>query len=107
MPEFNQFEFNQGEWNAQQQGTTTITGWAAWNLCQINTYARIELADPLAKWWTDTEINQYINDWQDLLNYQYEFKWSTATITNSATSVLLTNVTTDMQRLDAIYYTPG
>ena len=107
MPEFGQVQWGSSEWGAPPGGTSTSPSWAAWNLCQLNTFARIELADPTARWWTDTEINQYINDWQDLLNHHFEFVWGTATITNTSSTILLTAVATDIQRLDAIYFSPG
>ena len=78
-----------------------------WTLSQLLSAVMLELADSTNKWWSVAELTQYINDWQDLLNHQLEFVWSTATITNTASTVTLTAVATDMQRLDAIYFSPG
>lgn len=78
-----------------------------WTLAQLDSAVRLELGDPNAKWWTETEIQKYLNDWQELLQTQFEFAWNTATITNSAVTVTLASFAPDMMRLDAIYYTPG
>lgn len=54
-----------------------------YTLTDLNQQARQELMDPVGQWWPDTELNQYINDWQQLLQSQMEFVWSSATFTMS------------------------
>ena len=61
---------------------------------------RRDLQDPLGKWWSDAELDLYITEWQDLLQSQFELRWSTTTSTTSAGSA--TNPT-DCLRRDAIY----
>lgn len=68
---------------------------------------RRELLDPTGKWWSNLEVDQYINDWQQSLQSQFEFVWTTATITTTATSIPLSTFTTSMMRLDAIYFCAG
>lgn len=101
-----------------------------WSLAQHLTVVRNELADPVAKFWPDTELNHYITDWQNDVQNQFEFVWSitTATQTSSGTNVLwnfstwdgslfdftgtqtslatitIANVVTDMLRPDAVYF---
>src|SRR5579863_2904706 len=84
-----------------------------WTLNQLRTAVRNDLFDPTGKWWTNDELNRYINDWQHLLQTQYEFVWGSATITATDTSTstatsgtfTLTNIATNIMRLDAIYLT--
>ncbi len=84
-----------------------------YTLNQLRAVVRRDLFDPAGKWWSNDELNKYINEWQELLQTQYEFVWSTATITQTSTSTTtatattftLTNVASNMMRLDAIYLT--
>lgn len=71
-----------------------------WTLSQYRTMVRRELMDSSGNWWTDTELNSYIGDWQDNLNDELEFTWgsATATIGTSTATVTLTDVDTDILR---------
>lgn len=82
-------------------------------LTEIRAIARRELLDPTGKWWSNDEIDEYINDWNHLLQSQFEFVWGTATLTftNTTTQYTFTVITTqgtttypDFMRVDAIYY---
>lgn len=75
-----------------------------WTLLQFRTACRTELLDPNGKWFTDTELNDYINKWQtDVQNY-FEFVWGSATVTTNTATLTLTNIATNLLRLDAIYW---
>ena len=82
-----------------------------YTLFQLRNLVRRDILDPTARWWTDTELNTYLTDWQQTIQTQYEFVWGSATTTttntNTATATtttfLLTNVATNIMRVDAIY----
>lgn len=78
-------------------------------LGQIRAVVRRELLDPSGKFWANDEIDQYANDWNHILQSQFEFVWSTATLTltSTATQYSLTTIASDIMRVDTIYYTPG
>lgn len=75
-----------------------------WTLGELRLAVRRELVDPSGRWWTDTELNQYISDWQNNLQEKFEFVWGTATVTTSTSTLTLTDVSTSIQRIDAIYW---
>ncbi len=84
-----------------------------WSLNQLRAVCRRDLFDPTGKWWTNDELNRYINDWQHLLQTQYEFIWGSATMTRTDLSTatatgtmwLLTDIAPNIMRIDAIYLT--
>ena len=78
-----------------------------WTLNQLVGRVQTELLDPSSKWWSVAEIQGYLDEWQVELQSKFEFVWNTATITTALATVTLSNVATDILRLDAIYYTPG
>lgn len=80
-----------------------------WTLNQLRTAVRRELLDPTGKWWTDVELNQYLNDWQEILQSQFEFVWSTATLTftDTTTEFAWASIAPNMLRPDAVYYQQG
>jgi hypothetical protein len=94
-----------------------------WTLTQLRQAVRRELLDYITytntigtapvlttgKWWSDSELNQYLNDWQNVLQNQFEFCWSTATLTftDTTTEFAIATAAPAAMRLDAIYYTPG
>lgn len=75
-----------------------------WTLANLRTSARRVLADPNGRFWSDSELNNYINEWQCNLQDQFEFTWNTATITTSLSTHTLSNIATDIMRLDAVYW---
>jgi hypothetical protein len=75
-----------------------------WTRAQFRTAIQTELMDPSAKWWTTTELNQYISDWQDQVQERFEFVWGTATVTTSVGTFTLATVDPNMLRLDAVYW---
>jgi len=81
----------------------------SWTLNQIRTVARRELLDFNGQWWSNAELDQYANDWQHLLQSQYEFVWTTATLTftDTSTTFVIASVAPNCMRLDAIYYCNG
>ena len=91
-----------------------------WTLSQLRTLARNELADPNARWFPDSELNQYLDEWQTRLQDWFEFVWNTNTAsitaigtTTSSTgvlipagtaSILLSTFLPDALRVDAFYW---
>lgn len=80
-----------------------------WSNNQIRAVVQRELLDPKGQWWPNTELDQYINDWQDILQTQYEFVWSTATITftDTTTTFNISAFAPDAMRLDGVWYCAG
>lgn len=77
-------------------------------LATLRASVRRELLDPTGKWWSNAELDGYINDWQQSLQSQFEFVWGVSTITTTDTSISLSTFTgTPMMRLDAIYFCAG
>lgn len=80
-----------------------------WTQATINVTVRRELMDPTGttNWsWSDIELTQYIGDWQNLLQDRFEFVWGSSTITNTGgtSTILLTNVATNMLRPGNIWW---
>lgn len=62
-----------------------------WTQAQIEAAVRRELMDASGTtgWsWSSFEIQQYITDWQNLLQDRFEFVWGSATLTNSGTATM-------------------
>jgi hypothetical protein len=74
-----------------------------WTKQQFIDAARRELLDPNSKYWSDSELGGYVDQWQDRVQDQYELIWgtSTATVTTSTSTATLPS---DMLRLDAVYW---
>src|SRR6266481_899604 len=91
-----------------------------WTRSQLRQLTRNELADPNARWFPDTELNQYLDEWQIRLQDWFEFVWASntalvtaiGTITNSngliipagTASILLSTFISDALRCDAFYW---
>lgn len=75
-----------------------------WTLYDLRTSARRVLADPNGRFWSNTELNNYIVEWQANLQDQFEFTWNTATITSALSTHTISNIASDIMRLDAIYW---
>lgn len=72
---------------------------------QIVANIRREILDPNAVFVADSELNNYVEDWQDEVQNELELVWTTQTFTNtSLTTLTLTDVGTDIQRVDAVYW---
>lgn len=78
-----------------------------WNLTTLLARCRTELLDPNGKWWTDSELEGYIDEWQQELQSKFEFVWGSATVLTALATLTLSNVASNILRLDAIYYTAG
>jgi hypothetical protein len=86
------------------------------NLVTLRNMVRRELLDTgiyvtttsttTGRWWTDTELNNYIQDWQDELQERFEFVWGTATVTlgSGTSTIALAAIDPNMMRLDAVYW---
>ncbi len=79
-----------------------------WNRGQLRTSVRRELNDTsgtLSWSWSDTELNQLLGDWQDLIQDHSEFTWGSATLTSVTTATItLTNVANNILRFDSIWW---
>lgn len=78
-----------------------------WTLSSMEDACYRELLDPNHQWWLEPEIHNYIDNWAQELQSNFEFSWGTATISTALSTVTLSNVATDIMRLDAIYCCPG
>jgi hypothetical protein len=77
-----------------------------WTRSQLRTAVRRELMDFNGRFWTDTELNLYLSDWQDEVNEALQFVWGTATLTlGTGTSTFVqTDLGTNILRADAFYW---
>lgn len=91
-----------------------------WDLNQLTTLVMNEIGDPTNRWFPQSELFVYIDEWQMRLQERFEFVWSTATttvpaigtITNSqgltipagTASILLSTFIPDAMRCDAFYW---
>jgi len=55
-------------------------------------------------WWTDSELNNYLDAWQDKVNDELEFVWGTATYATSSSTCTLTDIATDILRPSLVYW---
>lgn len=56
--------------------------------------------DPNATFWSDTELNLYLDDWQQEVQNELEFVWGTATITTSEGTFTLSQFADTISRPD-------
>jgi len=77
-----------------------------WTRAQFRAAVRRELMDTGGQWWTDTELNSYLDHWQDQVQDALEFSWGTATtVVGSATStVTFTDIATDILRPGFVFW---
>lgn len=75
-----------------------------YNRLQLRSLVRDDLMDPSARWWGDAELNAYIRSWQNRIQDSCEYVWGLATITTGTSSHQLTSISTDILRLDAVYW---
>lgn len=75
-----------------------------WTRATLRTVVRRELLDPSGRWFSDAELNGYLDAWQSRLQDELEFCWGTATVTTSLSTLTLTDVATDILRPEAIYW---
>lgn len=75
-----------------------------WSRAKLRAVVRRELLDPQLKWWSDAELDRYVAEWQNVLQEEVEFVWGSATETTSLATVTLTDIATDILRLDAVYW---
>lgn len=67
---------------------------------------RRELMDTNTKWVQDAEINQYLQNWLDDLNQEFELRWAinTFTFTASQSTLPLSSLNPQAVRIEAVYY---
>jgi hypothetical protein len=75
-----------------------------WSRETIRTAVRRELLDPQERWWSDDELNQYIEDWQITLQDECEFVWGSSTLVTSSATHSLSDFNPSILRLDRIYW---
>ena len=75
-----------------------------WNRAQLRTAARDELQDSSAKWWTDTEVNGYLEHWQKDVQGICDFVWGSTTVLTDSATHTITNIAPNVERLDKIYW---
>lgn len=69
-----------------------------WTAAQLEAAIRRELMDPsgTTAWsWNSAEIQQYISDWQNILQDRFEFVWGSATVTSAGTATVTHGTATD------------
>jgi hypothetical protein len=71
-----------------------------WTREQLRSAVRRELMDPNNTFWTDTELNLYLDDWQQEVQEELEFVWGTATLTTTDSTFALTDLGTNILRPD-------
>jgi hypothetical protein len=77
-----------------------------WTRGQLRAAVRRELMDPAGRFWSNDELNLFLNDWQNEVNHELEFVWGTATLTvgTGTETITHTALATDILRLDALYW---
>lgn len=55
------------------------------------------------RWWPDTELNQYLDDWVDDINYQFQLISTSTTLTIGSATSTITKPST-MLRIDKAYW---
>jgi hypothetical protein len=75
-----------------------------WSLLQLRTAVRRELLDAQGRWWSDAELNSYLDAWQDTVQNELELVWGTATISSSLATHTLSTIGSNISRLDAVYW---
>lgn len=72
---------------------------------QIRSSVRREIMDTGTRWWTDAELNGYINACHDRVQAETGLVWGTATATlTGTTTVTLTDIASDIYRCDRVYW---
>lgn len=69
-----------------------------WTAAQIESAIRRELMDPTGTtaWsWNSAELQQYISDWQNILQDRFEFAWGSSTVVSSGTATVIHGTATD------------
>lgn len=80
--------------------------YGTWTRKDFNDIIRRELMDTNTRFVQDSEINQYLQNWLDDLNQEFEFVWAinTFTFTNSQSNIAVSSLSPTPVRIEAIYY---
>lgn len=86
-----------------------MTQYGTWSRQNFKDVIRREVMDTNTKWLFDAELNQYLDNWLQDLQQEYEFVWAINTISigSVAGTALVFNTSTfspGMLRCDAVYY---
>lgn len=74
---------------------------------ELRTQVRYTLMDPNARWWSDTELNGYLDEWQHTLQSELEATKGAALSTigpGTSTINISTDLAEDILRVDAIFW---
>ena len=75
-----------------------------WTRLQIRAVCRRELLDPSGTWWTDNELNSYIETAQDIIQTEHELVYGTSSTTISTNTVHVSDLASDMLRFDRLFW---
>ena len=78
--------------------------YSKWTRAQLRTSLRNELADPVGRWWSDGELNGYIEDWQNEVQQETELVWGTQTKVTAISTFTLSHFNPTPLRLDLVYF---
>lgn len=84
-----------------------MSAYQQWTRGYAKQVIRRELMDAQGRWWSDAELEMYINDWQNDLQQELELVWGSATITTAINTLTLGTISPSMLRLEAVYYGTG
>ena len=60
--------------------------------------------DSNGDWWDDSELNDYIEAWQNKVNDELAFTWGTASYVTSSATCTLTDIASDILRPNLVYW---
>src|ERR1700722_13309377 len=87
-----------------------MTQYVTWSRANFRDVIRREVMDTSSRWFQDSEINQYLDDWLNDINQEFELVWAINTLTIGSTTVgslcliPLSTFTPGMLRNEAVYY---
>jgi len=83
-----------------------MSAYQQWSQGYAKQVIRRELMDSFSppRWWSDNELNIYLDNWQQDLQQEFELTWATSTITTALNTISVSAITPTPDRIDAIYY---
>lgn len=77
-----------------------------WSRADFKSVIRRELMDTNTRWVQDAELDQYLQNWLDDLNQEFELAWAinTVSFTNSQSSINILSLSPQPVRIEAVYY---
>jgi hypothetical protein len=71
---------------------------------ELRRVVREELLDPDARFWSDSELDVYLQEWLDTVQDHLELCWATSTTVTSTTTFTLSVLDPLARRLEAVYW---